>query len=222
MQNKHINLMYAISTQSDHIMVYKGVHLVWAAKVHDTPIFLTLSDFDNQKGLIITLSDDGNLNVLYLGMSPAKNSKMYLHGKVIDMEHIASETDRLSDIIENYEKGIVVIPKNTLSLTADINKEICSDDDIFEDKIYHTDSFGKILRAQVNLTFSFDGIEAENIKISIITPYNVICDDPSFTLERLTKYNSPFSRIINFRVLSGFYPTYTNVRVYATYFIKST
>ena len=31
-QNKLINLMYMISTNSDHILVYKGMNLVWAIK----------------------------------------------------------------------------------------------------------------------------------------------------------------------------------------------
>jgi Bardet-Biedl syndrome 9 protein len=219
--NKHINLMYAISTESDHILVYKGLNLVWAAKVHDTPVFMKITEFDNTKGLIVTLSDTGALNVLYLGMTPAKNSKMYIPSKVLDIDNVVKETDRLSEIIENYERGIVIIPKDTLTLTADISREICVDDDFFEDKIYHSDSYGKILRAQVNLTFAFDGLEAENIKITIITPYNVICDDHSFTIERLTSQNSPFSRIINFRVLNQYFLSYTNVKVYATYFIKS-
>jgi Bardet-Biedl syndrome 9 protein len=219
--NKNINLMYAISTESDHILVYKGLNLAWAAKVHDTPVYLSLADFDNTKGLIVTLSDSGALNVLYLGMTPAKNSNMYIPGKVLDIDKVVSETDRLSEIIENYEKGVVIIPKDTLTLTADINREICADDDFFEDKIYHCDTFGRILRAQVKLTFAFDGLEAENIKITIITPYNIVCDDHSFTIERLTTQNSPFSRIINFRVLNQYFPTYSTVKVYATYFIKS-
>jgi Bardet-Biedl syndrome 9 protein len=219
--NKNINLMYAISTDSDHILVYKGLNLVWAAKVHDTPVFLKLADFDGTKGLLTTLSDTGSLNVMYLGMTPAKNSKMYIPGKTLDIDNVVKETDRLSEIIENYERGVVIIPKDTLTLTADINRELCADDYYFEDKIYHCDTLGKILRSQVKLTFAFDGLEAENIKITIITPYNVVCDDHSFTIERLTSHNSPFSRIINFRVLNQYFPTYTNVKVYATYFIKS-
>jgi Bardet-Biedl syndrome 9 protein len=219
--NKQINLMYAIATHSDHILVYKGLNLVWAIKVHDNPIYLSINEFEGMKGLIVNLSDTGRLNVLYLGTEPARNDNMIIPSKALDMNVVANETERLTQIIENFEKGVVTVPVHTLGISADILTDVFHDDDIFQDKIYYTDTYGKILRSQVNLTFSFDGNEAENVKISIVTPWNVVCDDPSFTIERLTPKNSPFTRPINFKVINYFYPTFTNVKVYATYFIKS-
>jgi Bardet-Biedl syndrome 9 protein len=219
--NKQVNLMYAIATQSNHILVYKGLNLAWALKVHDNPIFLSINEFDGMKGLIVNLSDTGRLNVLYLGTEPAKNNNMIISGKALDMNVVANETERLTQIIDNFEKGVVMVPIHTLGITADIIKDVFYDDDVFVDKIYYSDTYGKILRTQVNLTFSFEGNEAENIKISIVTPWNIVCDDPSFTIEKLTPRNSPFTRAISFRVMNYLCPTFTSVKVYATYFIKS-
>ena len=34
----------------------------------------------------------------------------------------------------------------------------------------------------MHLEFSYDGTEAENIRINVTFPYNVICNDPIFKL----------------------------------------
>ncbi len=38
------------------------------------------------------------------------------------------------------------------------------------DKIFYKDNYGKILRGQVTLEFSFDGNEAYDIRLNVIIP----------------------------------------------------
>ena len=68
--------MCLISSTYHHIMIYKGFQLAWVAKVFDTPIYISLNNFENIQSLIVTLNDFGNLNVLYLGMEKIKNMKL--------------------------------------------------------------------------------------------------------------------------------------------------
>ena len=84
-------------------MIYKGYQLAWMTKVFDTPVYISLNAFDNIQSLIVTLSDIGNLNVLYLGMEKVKNVKL-IKTKDIDPKKIAKEREKLSQIIANMKK----------------------------------------------------------------------------------------------------------------------
>jgi hypothetical protein len=143
--NKLINIMYMISSHQDHILVYKGTNLSWALKVNDTPVYLNTCDFYNCKGLIVSLSDTGRLSVLYLGMEPVKNQKIMMLNKNLDLDYIASENERLTQIVNNYNKGIVVSPKTSITVTVSVDQNIIYDDD-YEDAQYFSDHKGRVIR----------------------------------------------------------------------------
>lgn len=42
-------------------------YTVWAAKVPSVPVQMAVTSFGNQKGLIVTMDDCGNLAISYLG-----------------------------------------------------------------------------------------------------------------------------------------------------------
>lgn len=48
-------------------MVYKDVQLVWTAKTQSAPIFVDIVKVGDQSGLMVTLADNGWLQVVYLG-----------------------------------------------------------------------------------------------------------------------------------------------------------
>ena len=105
-------------------MIYKGFQLAWVAKVFDTPIYISLNNFENIQSLIVTLNDFGNLNVLYLGMEKIKNMKL-IKTKDIDPKKMVKEREKLTQIINSYEKGIFINDKeNALKINALVHKEI--------------------------------------------------------------------------------------------------
>ena len=216
--NKFFDLMCMIATSSNHILIYKGITLAWAVKVYETPIYLSFADFQGIKSLIVSLSENGRLNILYLGMEQVKNTQI-VQSKQMDQNFLIKESERLNQIIENYSKGIVATPDTTLTINAEVNQKIFYDNEP-GDKVFYKDDYGKILRSQVYLEFSYDGIEAENIRINITCPYNVICDDPIFKITSLSKDDGTMKKTLNFRVVSALFPTFTNVDIYATYYIK--
>jgi Bardet-Biedl syndrome 9 protein len=219
--NKAINLMYMISTVMEHVFVYRGLELVWAVKLPETAVSVFLSDFDVNKNLITTLSDNGRLSVFYLGMQQYKSSKIICGNRNLDPAFMVAETERLGQLIQNYENGIQVLSSASVNISADVFSKIFYDNSTLNEKIFYTDSYGKIARAQVCLTFSFDGFLAENIKVNLITPNNVICDHPNFNIENLSKIEGDKKIYVNFRILNILFPSFTNVKVHATYAIKS-
>ena len=157
-QNKWINIMYMISTDSDHLLIYKGLELAWAVKydyfycrLFDTPVFITIADFNESNGLIVTLSDQGKLSVMYLGMEQVKNNKIMMLNKNIDMESMINETQKMMQIVGNFEKGIVVMPKYTLVVKAVVDPKIYYDEMYYDEKIFYMDSKGLVIRVFINV-----------------------------------------------------------------------
>ena len=220
-KNLVFDLMCLISSTYHHIMIYKGYQLAWVAKVFDTPVYISLNAFDNIQSLIVTLSDIGNLNVIYLGMEKIKNVKL-IKTKDIDPKRIAKEREKLSQIISNYEKGIFMSDKdNALKINALVLKEILKADNVTEDKIFYKDNYGKIVESAVQLEFEYGGQEATDIKVNIVSPYNIICDDPIFTISSLgMNSNTKITKTVKFRVIQEYYPTFLNIDVYASYYAK--
>ena len=50
-----------------YLMVYKDIKLAWTTKLQITPVFVQTATFSGQQGLIVTMADDGQLNINYLG-----------------------------------------------------------------------------------------------------------------------------------------------------------
>ena len=218
-KNQIFDLMCLISSTYHHIMIYKGFQLAWVAKVFDTPIYISLNNFENIQSLIITLNDMGNLNVLYLGMEKVKNMKL-IKTKDMDPKKMIKEREKLSQIIDNYEKGIFINDKeNALKINALVHKDIFYNKGRDDNKIFYKDNYGKIIESMVQLEFEYGSQEANDIHVNIICPYNIICDEPIFVIPSLgANSNNKIKKTLKFRVIENYYPTFINIDVYTSYY----
>ena len=76
-------------------------------------------------------------------MEPIKNNKI-IQSKPIKQEVLIKESKKLSQIIENYNKGVIVESDFSLSISAEVNNKyfiIMNQGD----KIFYKDNYGKIL-----------------------------------------------------------------------------
>ena len=218
-KNQIFDLMCLISSTYHHIMIYKGFQLAWVAKVFDTPIYISLNNFENIQSLIVTLNDFGNLNVLYLGMEKIKNMKL-IKTKDIDPKKMVKEREKLTQIINSYEKGIFINDKeNALKINALVHKEIFYVKGRDDNKVFHKDNYGKILESLVQLEFEYGSQEVNDIHVNIICPYNIICDDPIFVIPSLgSNSNNNIKKNLKFRVIEQYYPTFITIDVYTSYY----
>ena len=218
-KNQIFDLMCLISSTYHHIMIYKGFQLAWVAKVFDTPIYISLNNFENIQSLIVTLNEFGNLNVLYLGMEKIKNIKL-IKTKDIDPKKMIKEREKLSQIIDSYEKGnFINDKKNGLKINALVHKDIFYSKTKDENKVFYKDNYGKILESMVQLEFEYGSQEADDIHVNIICPYNIVCDDPIFVISSLgAKSNNKIKRNLKFRVIEQYDPTFNSIDVYASYY----
>ena len=59
--------MTILGSFQNYLMIYKDVRLVWTAKTERAPIYVNRASFEGKQGLIVTLSDNGFLQVSFLG-----------------------------------------------------------------------------------------------------------------------------------------------------------
>jgi hypothetical protein len=59
--------MMLLGSFNNFLMVYNDVRLAWTAKTQVAPVFVDIANFGDSKGLIVTMSDSGFLQVNYLG-----------------------------------------------------------------------------------------------------------------------------------------------------------
>jgi len=59
--------MMMLGSFENAMLVYKDVRLVWQARTIMAPIFVDVGSFEGKQGLIVTLSDNGFLQVSFLG-----------------------------------------------------------------------------------------------------------------------------------------------------------
>ena len=61
-------------------------------------------------------------------MEPIKNNKI-IQSKPIDQEVLIKESKKLSQIIENYNKGVIVESDFSLSISAEVNNNVFYDNE---------------------------------------------------------------------------------------------
>ena len=74
-----------ISSFDSTLNVFREQKLIWSAKLHSTPIATFVANFGDplRRGMIVTLSDTGSLNVSYLGTDPATESAVVPESKEV-------------------------------------------------------------------------------------------------------------------------------------------
>lgn len=63
-------LIITVISESGSILIYNLANLIWAAQLADVPVAIMRSNLDSLAGAIVTLSENGKIDVSYLGAEP--------------------------------------------------------------------------------------------------------------------------------------------------------
>ncbi|XP_039592192.1 protein PTHB1 isoform X2 [Polypterus senegalus] len=111
-----------VGNHNNMLLVYQDVTLRWAAQLPHVPIALRVANFQDLKGVIVTLSSSGNLQCSYLGTDPALFQAPRVEARDINYEELDVEMKELQQIIREMAKTQDVLPKiskeEDLSVTA--------------------------------------------------------------------------------------------------------
>jgi hypothetical protein len=141
-------------------MVYKDVQLVWTAKTQSAPIFVDIVKLGDQAGLMITLADNGWLQVVYLGTdTPTSQVAQPAAQEKQDYDQMSSEHQRLLARIRNHEDEKQTEPPESLVVSTNLASFIEGSGEYVEDptnKLARNEA-GKLLRMKFKITLSFRG-----------------------------------------------------------------
>ena len=90
--------MTILGSFSNFLLIYKDIRLVWAARTQLAPVYVSRATFETHKGLIVTLADNGFLQVSYLGteqMSTNAHANTLKAQSTVDYNHISQEHTRI-------------------------------------------------------------------------------------------------------------------------------
>lgn len=231
---------FVLATQGKMLQVYSNFTLVWAAKLMDMPVQLAVSDFGQQKGLIVTLTDNGLLTLNYLGTKPPVSAVMSqvreLDYEKIDLEHKAllqvireSQYDTKSDTM-----GRIVI-RSQLTKTLDADPYTASGDNDIKPPAglvmmnsglgldhggYDTNSSrGPFMKISIRLFLTFTGEHpVSNVQLIITPPTSIHAVPKNVVLQKVSGIRStPMMVKLSLYALATSLPTTLDCCVAANY-----
>nr|XP_034985952.1 protein PTHB1 isoform X1 [Zootoca vivipara] len=100
-----------IGNHSSILHVYQDVTLKWAAQLPHIPVAVRVGKLLDLKGVIVTLSDSGDLQCSYLGTDPSLFQAPKVEARDINYEEYDAEMNKLQKIIKEARKINDIVPK---------------------------------------------------------------------------------------------------------------
>ncbi|XP_020292987.1 protein PTHB1-like [Pseudomyrmex gracilis] len=95
-------LMVLVIADTNTLMIYEGTTLKWSAQLPLTPVAVTRAHFQHLDGVIVVLSDEGQLEACYLGSEPSLFIAPPIHRRGYD--YVAAE-DELMELRKMTKKN---------------------------------------------------------------------------------------------------------------------
>uniref|UniRef100_A0A8C0GBL6 Bardet-Biedl syndrome 9 n=1 Tax=Chelonoidis abingdonii TaxID=106734 RepID=A0A8C0GBL6_CHEAB len=93
-----------VGNHNSMLHVYQDVTLKWATQLPHTPVAVKVSNLQDLKGVIVTLSDNGHLQCSYLGTDPSLFQAPKVESREINYEELDREMKELQKIIKESTK----------------------------------------------------------------------------------------------------------------------
>ena len=166
-----------IADQTGAGMVYKGSRTVWAAKFEQAPCALLAgARFGGVDGMLVTLSEYGNLGVQYLGAaSPVDVVKGYETAKDVGFQEMELERQKLAAVIKLATSGSTTEPADFISLRVKVPETLDPQSNT------NSEDVEKTLTVDVHVTYSGTG-SIHDVALSIHAPSPAECRKESFVV----------------------------------------
>ncbi|XP_069777145.1 protein PTHB1 isoform X10 [Narcine bancroftii] len=104
-----INIL--IGNYNNKLLVYQDVTLKWVAQLPHVPVCVQVGNFQDLKGVVVTLSDSGHLQCSYLGTDPSFFQAPKVESRELNYDDLDSEMKELNKIIREATKTQDILPK---------------------------------------------------------------------------------------------------------------
>lgn len=139
------------------MMIFKDVQLVWTAKTQTAPIYVNTLRVGGLEGLIVTLSDSGWLQLVYLG-TDAPGSAVQSEGQPeMSYEQMDAEHQRLLARIRNHEEEKQAEPDDRLVISPTLSSVVEGAAEYVDDSegALARNEKGKVIRMSMKVTLGY-------------------------------------------------------------------
>ncbi|XP_032563572.1 protein PTHB1 isoform X1 [Chiroxiphia lanceolata] len=128
-----------IGNHNKMLNVYQDVTLKWATQLPHIPVSVRVANFQDLKGVIVTLTDDGHLQCSYLGTDPSIFQAPKVDAREINYEEMNAEMKELQKIIRDATKTQDILPESEkqrdLTVTAEVSPDLDAESQAFESEV---------------------------------------------------------------------------------------
>lgn len=226
---------FLLADQEGTVQVYQGLNLVWAVRVPSAPVYMTVSSFGGQRGLVVSIDETGYLSIGYLGTKPPVQAFLSqvrdLDYDKIDEEHRALlQVIRESQSEHKHESHDRLLMKCQIPKSFDLEPvQIANIPNIAElrsqlvqfpaNTTQSTAGNEPIVKLTVRLYVTYTGAQsASQVSLVISTPPNIHAHPKSVQLDRITGARStPTVVKVHFLALKSAVLTHSDITVTASY-----
>ncbi|XP_071628564.1 protein PTHB1-like [Temnothorax longispinosus] len=150
-------LMVLVIADTNTLMIYEGTTLKWSAQLPFTPVAVTRAHFQHLDGAIVALSEEGQLEVCYLGSEPSLFIAPPLHRRGYDYVAAEDELMELRKLAKrnkasgNQLSDVTMDAELIISVTVSADLEPCPRGNQDDSK---DDSEGRNLMCRITIELS--------------------------------------------------------------------
>lgn len=101
--------MSLVVSETSTLLVYQNTTVKWSAQLPFVPVSIKRAFLKNIHGVVVLLSDEGQLECCYLGTEPSLFVAPPLNNQDLDFEQVGIELASLNKIIKNsYKSGEIL------------------------------------------------------------------------------------------------------------------
>ena len=215
------SINYIIATHSKILLVHEDVRVKWAAQVDHVPVQLAITRLDELNGVIVTISEDGQLRCSCLGTEPALMNPILNDdsSKQFDMQHAESEyralQAKIKGAIMNTGAVMTTVNKTGLVLTMDVPSRLDQTTALTRVKDSElSDPLDAIPSITCKLTLKSPE-PVQNVKVSVSARLPIIAVPDTVCFSVLGSV--PIDQDITFYMKTRHIPSSLSVNVCATY-----
>ncbi|XP_076136342.1 protein PTHB1 [Alosa pseudoharengus] len=117
-----------MANHNNMLLVYEDITLKWAAQLSCVPVAVRVANFQELKGLVVTLSSEGHLQCSYMGTDPSFFTAPKVEAREVNYEEVDAEMRSLQKIIRETTRTQDILPRadieDDLIITASVSTDL--------------------------------------------------------------------------------------------------
>ncbi|XP_066916421.1 protein PTHB1-like [Clytia hemisphaerica] len=214
--------MTLTGTFNKSLQIYKGTQLSWAAQLPHVPVAIKIANFEDLKGLIVTLDEFGQINCSFLGTDPSLFTAPSME-RPGNFEELEKELRYLNGVIRDAESGQEVVkamePVEALELKVQVNETLDRvskyPQNIEDEGEASIPGFPSIT---VKITLRCTGTKVvENVTLHCAAKFPIVCTEPHIFIP-VVEYQGPeTTHEVSFYTTGDSIPSDLEISVTASY-----